>query len=521
MTRSIRFSAVALFLLLASAVIVSAQPQPQALPPDRKAYSEANRIKEPDKKIEAMEKFMADFPKSSSVSSAHQAIFETLVKSYPDQKDKILANANKMIEKSPEFQRPFLYDLVANRLFDAGVLLDEAEKFANQGLAAIEEEMQRQTKTRKAGSYATLGRIYLKQGKLKEAEQNLKQAKDFNPKLTSASIGLAELYIKQGKDQQALDVYMAAATNGRLPAPARKQFEELYSKSNGGSLKGLEEKLDAEYLKLNPPPIKVEHYAPTAKRSNKTVLAEVFTGAGCGPCVAADLGFDAMMERYKREELVVLMYHLHIPLPDPMTNLATQARGKFYAVNGVPSYAMDGKSASGGGTREMTQSFYDRVNPDVERQLEAAAGADLKLETTMEGQAIKAKVAISNVKSDSDKLKLHIVLAEERLRYTGENGVRFHPMVVRSVAGQDYAGLPITTKDAVTLDWSFDLAAVAAEAKKHLDDYEANNTSYTFSEKKDQVDPNSLRVIAFVQDEKTKAVLQSVSMKVKRSVASN
>ena len=116
-------------------------------------------------------------------------------------------------------------------------------------------------------------------------------------------------------------------------------------------MKGLEEKLDAEYLKLNPPPIKVEHYAPTAKRSNKTVLAEVFTGAGCGPCVAADLGFDAMMERYKREELVVLMYHLHIPLPDPMTNLATQARGKFYAVNGVPSYAMDGKSASGGGTR--------------------------------------------------------------------------------------------------------------------------------------------------------------------------
>ncbi|HMV47412.1 MAG TPA: hypothetical protein PLD20_12310 [Blastocatellia bacterium] len=519
-----RYSAVLLgMMLMASVTLVAAQTQPPSMPADRKAYTDATKITDPDKKVDALEKFIADFPKNSSVMFAHQTIFDTLVKNHPEQKDKIIANAEKAIEKAQDFMRPSMYEQMARKLLDAGVLLDEAEKLTNKGMAAIDEEMMKQAKSRKAASYAMLGRIFLKQDKLKEAEQNFQRAKDANPRLVAAATGLAELYAKQGKEQLALETYMSAALNGKLSTAERKQFEALYSKTNNGSLAGLEEKLDAEYVKLNPSPVKVEHYKPTDKRSNRTVLAEVFTGAGCGPCVAADLGFDAMMERYKREELVVLMYHLHIPAPDPMTNLATQARGKFYTVQGVPSYAMDGKSASGGGTRDMTQGFYDRVNPDVERQLQTAAGADLKLEATLEGNTVKTKVALSNLTGDSDKLKLHVVLAEDKLRYTGENGVRFHPMVVRSVAGPEYSGLPVAGKDNQTFDWSFDVAAVAAEAKKHLDDFEKSGArgDFTFSEKKDQIDPNNLTVIAFVQDEKTKAVLQSVQVKVKRPVASN
>jgi len=171
----------------------------------------------------------------------------------------------------------------------------------------------------------------------------------------------------------------------------------------------------------------------------------------------------------------------------------------------------------------MTQGFYDRVNPDIERQLEIAAGADLKLDAALENSSVKAKVAVSNIKSESDKLKLHLVLAEDRLRYTGENGVRFHPMVVRSVAGTEYGGLPITAKDAQNFEWSFDLNSIATEIKKHLDEYEQaghRGESFTFSEKKDQIDPGNLTVVAFVQDEKTKAVLQAATIKVKRSVAS-
>ena len=65
------------------------------------------------------------------------------------------------------------------------------------------------------------------------------------------------------------------------------------------------------------------------------VLGEVFTGSGCPPCAAADVAFDAAMERYSRKDLAVVMYHVHVPRPDPMTTNETSARSKNY---GVPAY---------------------------------------------------------------------------------------------------------------------------------------------------------------------------------------
>ncbi|HET9532792.1 MAG TPA: tetratricopeptide repeat protein [Blastocatellia bacterium] len=499
-------------------------PAQSPMPADRKAYMEAARIKEPDKKIAAMEKFIADFPRSQSVTFAHQAIFEVLVKNHPDQKDKILASAGKAVETASDFLKTSLYNDLAAKLFEAGILLDEAEKLAIKGLAVTEEELAKQARHLKTGYYATLGHIYLKQGKLADAEKNLKQAYEFNPQLSSASIGLAELYLKQGNEKLALESYATAAVSGKLPAESRKQMETLYSKSHQGSLAGLEEMLDAKYNQLYPLPVKFDHYKPSAKRTNRTVLAEIFTGSGCTACAAADLGFDAMMERYKRDELAVLMYHLHIPEPDPMTNPATQARSNFYGVQGLPGYALDGRQQSGGGSRDMAQEFYDRVNPDVEKRLETAAEADLKLDALMDGPTIKAKATVSNVRSDSTGLKLHIVLAEDKLRYNGENGIRFHPMVVRSVAGPGYGGFAVTAKDSQSFEWTFDIKAISAEARKHLDEYEKaghHGEPFTFGEKKDQIDPDNLTLVAFVQDEKTKAILQTTSMKLKRQVASS
>src|SRR5262249_33772618 len=115
MIRSIRFSAILLGLWLICGITISLA-QPPATSSERKAYSDATRIKEPDKKIEALEKFIADFPKSSSISSAHQTIFETLVKNHPEQKEKILAQAGSAIEKAQDFMKPYLYDTLANRL---------------------------------------------------------------------------------------------------------------------------------------------------------------------------------------------------------------------------------------------------------------------------------------------------------------------------------------------------------------------------------------------------------------------
>ena len=88
--------------------------------------------------------------------------------------------------------------------------------------------------------------------------------------------------------------------------------------------------------------------------------------------------------------------------------------------------------------------------------------------------------------------------------------MRFHPMVVRAMGGEKGEGYKVD--GAGSFDANFDLAAVSKAIKDHLDDYEAKGhrgESFKFTEKKYQIDRNDLAVVVFVQDEKTKHVLQS------------
>ncbi len=57
-------------------------PTPPPMPPDQKAYNDANRISDLQKKVEALEKFTADFPRSSSVYQAHQKRHERADQKY-------------------------------------------------------------------------------------------------------------------------------------------------------------------------------------------------------------------------------------------------------------------------------------------------------------------------------------------------------------------------------------------------------------------------------------------------------
>ena len=160
-----------------------------------------------------------------------------------------------------------------------------------------------------------------------------------------------------------------------LPPPPIRPSKRLYKKSHNGSLDGLEAMLDTEYRKRFPNPVHVEAYKPGEKRSDRMVLAEVFTGSGCPPCAGADVAFDAAMERYARKDLAVVMYHVHVPRPDPMTTLETTARSKNYGVTGVPTFAIDGKKTMGGGPREYAPEVFERFQKDLEKDLETAAEA--------------------------------------------------------------------------------------------------------------------------------------------------
>ena len=107
------------------------------------------------------------------------------------------------------------------------------------------------------------------------------------------------------------------------------------------------------------------------------------------------------MERYSRTELALLMYHQHVPRPDPMVNPDSQLRAKTYAVSGVPTFAIDGKKVLGGGSRSMAPEIYQSFNPDIEKELEAPAEARIQLEATQTGEMVKVRAAVEGINSDA------------------------------------------------------------------------------------------------------------------------
>jgi thiol-disulfide isomerase/thioredoxin len=300
--------------------------------------------------------------------------------------------------------------------------------------------------------------------------------------------------------------------SGRAETKEIKHTEELFAKVKGDSSESLDDYLDGVYRKRFPNPIHDEPYNKTPARTDRAVLAEIFTGSGCPPCVAADLVFDSALERYSRRDVVVLMYHQHIPRPDPMTNPATLARAKFYKVNGVPSYAIDGKLASGGGPRSYAEEMWNKVNPDLEKRLELAPNGKVQVDASLDGSSVRVKATADAIKTESKEVTLQVALVEETLRYSGENGIRFHPMVVRGLGGPEEAGFKFDPAKPAPVEVTFDLTKIGEALTKHLDDYEKDK-KITFSEKKAQIDRAKLGIVAFVQDEKSKEILQSIYVK--------
>jgi hypothetical protein len=160
----------------------------------------------------------------------------------------------------------------------------------------------------------------------------------------------------------------------------------------------------------------------------------------------------------------------------------------------------------------MAQWVFERFQKDLETDLETAAEARVKIDASLNAGTVKVCAAVDNVKSDSKDLKVQIVLVEKEIRHLGENGIRFHPMVVRAFGGEKGEGYKIEANGKGTFDATFDLEAIGKDIRKQLDEYEAKGhrgEPFKFSAKKDQIGRTDLAVVAFVQDDKTRHVLQA------------
>ena len=188
----------------------------------------------------------------------------------------------------------------------------------------------------------------------------------------------------------------------------------------------------------------------------------MFTGASCAPCVGVYLALEAAMRRYQPRDLAMLVYHVHSPAPDPLVNPSGETHAKAYGFRGAPQLTVDGVNLDdegGGKAAEAATILRTRLQPAIDRAMQAPARARLSLQTTRIGNIIRVKVAVGRLPKGTPALRLQVALVEERVRYSGGNDIRSHPMVVRKMAG-DGAGLPMPATGAMKTELTFDIPAI-------------------------------------------------------------
>jgi hypothetical protein len=301
-----------------------------------------------------------------------------------------------------------------------------------------------------------------------------------------------------------------------LASALRKNNKAEEAKEIEGRLDKLEAKADADYLKRMPG-YEPEPFRGRKNKGDRAVLVELFTGAQCPPCVAADLAFDGLVKTYKPDDVVLLQYHLHVPGPDPLTNPDAEARQEYYgkALQGTPTAFFNGSpKAEGGGDLDAAKDKYFDYRDVINPLLEKPAKAQLKVSATRQGDKIDIQAEVSDLEKPGDKVRLRFALVEEQVRYVGGNQVRFHHDVVRALPG-GADGFPLkerTAKQTATVN--------LAELKKNLSSYLDEFAKKTpFPNDRRPLDLKKLKVVAFVQDDDSKEVLQAAQVDVKAGEA--
>jgi hypothetical protein len=314
------------------------------------------------------------------------------------------------------------------------------------------------------------------------------------------------------KDTDKLDQQYNTLYSYSLALEAAKRTDDL--KSVSARLAKLDAALDKEYHETVPP-FKPKAFGGREDQSRVAVL-ELFTGAQCPPCVAADVAFDALLKSYKATDVVLLQYHMHIPGPDPLTNPASIARWDYYselfpsAIRGTPSTLFNGKAASGGGGyMEHSEDKYKDYVKLLDSSLKQTSALKLAGTATRDGDKISIALDVKGSEAN-ESAKVRLLLVEDVIKYVGGNRIRFHHQVVRAMPGGP-AGAAL--KDG-KITQTADVAAIRSELTKYLDEYAAKERPFPYPKIR-PLDLKELKVVALVQDDKTGEILQAAQFDVK------
>jgi hypothetical protein len=332
-----------------------------------------------------------------------------------------------------------------------------------------------------------------------QAELAVEYAQSAEKALTVSSPLARQLRVLE-LNRQALE----RAGKGNLARPLAERIDKL------------EADADKAY-RASTPSFKPANFAGRKGDSKRVAVVELFTGAQCPPCLAADVAFEVLVKTYRPTDVVMMQYHVHIPGPDPMTNEDTEARWQYYRsayadkpkqVGGVPSALICGSTLRvGGGTvRTVANGIYNTYRSLVEPILETPAACQVKATAKRVGDKIQIQAEVVGLANPGQDKRLRLVLVEETIRYQGGNGIRFHDHVVRAMPG-GAAGKAVTVK-AMKTDATVDVVELRESLNTYLDNFVIAKGFFPRPDR--PLDMRNLKVIAFVQDDATTEILQAV-----------
>jgi len=241
-------------------------------------------------------------------------------------------------------------------------------------------------------------------------------------------------------------------------------------------------------------------------KGNLVVLAEVFTSSNSPDSVAADLVLSALQKDYSDTMFVALRYHQHSHAPDPLANDTAEGRCfNFYQFSGSPFFLLNGRAVGGiQGTMEHTEPLYRKIKKLIAAELSDETEITVGLSANRQAESVQIQAQVEGADLSNQNLRLRIALTESEIAYTGINGIHRHDMVVRTMPG-GYQG--VKAIDGVL---KFDGTVNLTELKQELDSY-----LIKFEQTQGQplpgkpLDLKNLHVVAFVQDDSTRKVLQT------------
>ena len=333
-----------------------------------------------------------------------------------------------------------------------------------------------------------------------------------DPRYTPLDLKIAQAALRDLSNDA--DTEERVWAESRLIDAARRSAKADMVRETEARLQQLKHQL-AEEKKGRFEPLKPDPYPGRANpHHDRVVLLELFTGAECGPCVAADLAFDALSDAYRTTELITLEYHLHIPRPDPLTGRDSVARAAYYDIHSTPSTVFNGKpAAGGGGPAEHARKKLNQYRFVIDETLKNTKRAAIQLEARKIGDQIRI-VASAEILNKGDKTpaqlpRLRLVLVEKDVAYLGGNKQSNHHHVVRAfpagVQGTPLEGGKGRIETTVSLDKL--RADQAAYLKAYPDSPKARGK---FPRALPPIALDCLSVVAFVQDNHDRSVLHAV-----------